>query len=284
MDNEQSAARAQVAQLQGQLSRAENMLRATTAGIGRVRKSSAARIAELEGQLKLAQDAKPKVTKPPLRAIKTRAIRPNAGLEVWYRKKLQREIEAMARSIEWWVGAAYRAQEPRIDLANDAAPADILQRVLASLRKRWGQRFDDLGEEIAEKFAQRAGDQTDAAVTAAMRAAGMRIKFQITQAQKDQLAATVNENVALIRSIPAQYLGAVEGHVMRAILAGGDLGTLTTELKKAYGITHRRAAFIARDQNSKATAYLNRSRQLSVGITQAQWVHSGGGGPNGPRM
>jgi uncharacterized protein with gpF-like domain len=219
--------------------------------------------------------------------VKLRAIRPNAGLEVWLRRRMEREIAAMDRSVRWWLGAAYRAQEDRIEaaanpkpksnVAFDAAPADILQRVLESLRRRWGSRFDELGEEIAEKFAERAGANADDAVEAAMRAAGMRVKLQVSKAQRDQLAGTVQENVSLIRSIPQQYFTSVEGSVMRSVLAGRDLGTLTTELKQAYGVTHRRASFIARDQNQKATAYFTRTRQLELGIEEAQWVHSGAG-------
>lgn len=215
--------------------------------------------------------------------MKLRSIHPNAGLEAWLRKRLEREIAAMDRSIRWWVRAAYREQYPRIEvasdsgLAQDAAPADLLQKVLAALRRRWGKRFDELGEEIAEKFAKRAGDQTDAAMTAALRAAGIRVKFQASQAQQDQLAAVVHENVSLIKSIPERYLTSVEGAVMRSIQGGRDLGTLTTELKAAYGVTHRRAAFIALDQNNKSTAFLTRTRQTELELFFAQWVHSGAG-------
>jgi uncharacterized protein with gpF-like domain len=210
--------------------------------------------------------------------VKTlRSIHPNAGLEAWYRKRLQREIAEMNKSVQWWVGAAYRKQEPAIELAADAAPADVLEKVLASLRKRWGKRFDKLGEELAEKFAKRAGATTDDAVEAAMRAAGMRVKFQASKAQRDQIAATIHDNVSLIRTIPEKYFGDVEGAVYRSVTAGRDLGGLTDELQKTYGITQRRARNIARQQNNSASASLNRTRQLDLGIEEAEWVHGGGG-------
>ena len=212
--------------------------------------------------------------------MKLRAVRPNVGLEVWYRKRLEREIAEMAKSVAWWVGAAYRAQEPRIDLAADAAPADVLEKVLASLRKRWGKRFDKLGAQIADKFAARAGATTDDAIEAAMRAAGMRVKFQASKAQRDQLAGVVQQNVSLIRSIPEQYFTSVEGAVQRSVLAGRDLATLTEELKASYGVTHRRAAFISLDQNNKSTAFLTRTRQMELNLDEAQWVHSGAGQPS----
>lgn len=235
----------------------------------------AQRISQLESQLKLAQDAKPKAASA--RPSKPKSVGPNAGLEAWYRKRLQAEIEAMNKSVRWWLGAAYRAQEPRIDLANDAAPADVLDKVLASLRKKWGKRFDDLGEEIAEKFAKRAGANTDDAVEAAMRAAGMRVKFQTTQAQRDMLAGIVQDNVALIKTIPQRYFSDVQGAVMRSVTVGRDLGALTDELEKTYGITRRRAVTISRQQNNSASAALNRMRQLDLGLEEAEWIHVGGG-------
>jgi uncharacterized protein with gpF-like domain len=209
--------------------------------------------------------------------VTIRAIGPNAGVTAWLRKRLERELEAMNASVTWWVTAAYRKQLDRIEIAEDAAPADLLAQVLAALRRKWGRRFDDLGEEIAERFAKKVGDHTDAAIEAALRAASVRVKFAPSQAQRDQMAAIVNQGVSLIKSIQAQYLTSVEGDVLRSVQAGRDIGGLTEALKKSYGVAHRRAAFIARDQNAKATSALNRTRQLSLGITQAQWVHSGAG-------
>ena len=208
---------------------------------------------------------------------KARAIGPNAGLTAWFQRRLEAEIEAMSRSVTWWTRAAYRKQYDRIDFAQDAVPADLLSRVLAALRQRWGNRFDELGTELATKFAQKASKTTDQAIEAALRAAEIRVTLQITEAQLGQVAAAVQQGVSLIRSIPEQYFTSVEGAVMRSVQAGRDLASLTQELEASYGVTHRRAAFIAKDQNNKATAALNRTRQIELGIEQAVWVHSGAG-------
>ncbi|KYF05143.1 phage head morphogenesis protein, partial [Salmonella enterica subsp. enterica serovar Typhimurium] len=77
----------------------------------------------------------------------------------------------------------------------------------------------------------------------------------------------ITENVNLIRSIPQQHLTQVETLVMQSVGRGRDLKTLTDELEKRYGITRRRAALIARDQNNKATSVMQSARQRSVGIT-----------------
>jgi SPP1 gp7 family putative phage head morphogenesis protein len=64
---------------------------------------------------------------------------------------------------------------------------------------------------------------------------------------------------------------------MRSVARGRDLSYLTDELQKRYGITRRRAALIARDQNNKATSVMQAARQQSLGITQGIWKHSHAG-------
>ncbi len=61
---------------------------------------------------------------------------------------------------------------------------------------------------------------------------------------------------------------------MRGVQTGRDMGYITDELQKRYGIRAVGRRFIARDQTEKATAAFNRARQLEVGIEQAVWVHS----------
>jgi uncharacterized protein with gpF-like domain len=204
------------------------------------------------------------------------AIHPSAAVEAEYRKRLLRLTDEMARSCAYWLRAAFRANEPEVaELASDADPADVLRRVLAELQKRWQRRFDEAAEAMADHFAKGAAERSDAALKASLRKAGFTVKFKPTAAQRDIMKATVQQNVSLIRSIPAQYLTQVEGSVMRAVQVGGDLGKLTAELQKHHGVTRRRAAFIARDQNSKANAALKRARQLELGIVEEEWRHHG---------
>lgn len=80
-----------------------------------------------------------------------------------------------------------------------------------------------------------------------------------------------------IRSIGQQYLNRVEESVWRSVNAGYDMAQLTGELRKDYGISERRAAFIARDQTNKAKAAIEKARRQELGITEAIWIHSHAG-------
>jgi uncharacterized protein with gpF-like domain len=204
-----------------------------------------------------------------------RPIHPNAGLTAAYRGKLDAIIEEMVASVSYWLSASYKANEPHI--AQDELPATALKVALRKLTRRWQKRFNAAAPKLADYFSTAVEKRSSTALKNILKDAGITVEFKMTAAQRDILHATINQNVALIKSIPQQYLTQVEGAVMRSVQTGGDLGSLAKELEQHYGSTKRRAAFIARDQNNKATAAMTRARQVELGLTEAIWVHSGAG-------
>ncbi len=208
-----------------------------------------------------------------------RAVRPNVGIEAQYREYMRRWVELMHKSIMRFVVAAYKRHEPM--MAQDAVPANELQKAIRILVRRWKRNFNEAAPELAKWFAKNANARSDRVLMKILKDAGFTVKFKMTAAQRDVLRATVHANVSLIKSIPTQYLNQVEGIVMRSVQQGMGIGPLAKELEKNYGVTRRRAALIARDQNIKATSSLNRSRQMELGITHAYWQHSHAG--NEPR-
>lgn len=204
-----------------------------------------------------------------------RPVHPNAGLEAEYRRRLTALIDEMGRSLTYWLSAAYRGNSPEI--AEDELPAETMRRAMRRLARRWQANFNDLADDLASHFAQSVGERSDASLKAALKKGGFTVEFKMTRAQRDVLNAAVHENVSLIRSIPQQHLAQVEGMVMRSVSTGRDLGQLADDLQQQLGVTKKRAALIARDQNNKVTAALARARQVEMGLTEAVWRHSGGG-------
>ncbi len=203
-------------------------------------------------------------------------VRPNAGIAALYRGRLKRLIDDMFASVVHWVRSAYRNNEPVI--AQDEMPASVLKSVIARLTRRWQQRFNAMSLKMAKHFAQSVAKRTDAQLAKILRDGGFTLgDFKLTRAQRDIINATVNQNVALIKSIPQKYLGEVEGIVMRSVQTGRDLGQLSDDLRKQLGVTKRRAALIARDQNNKATSALINARYQEIGVQEAIWVHSTAG-------
>ena len=204
-----------------------------------------------------------------------RPVRPNLGIEIAYRAKIRALIDEMHKSFDYWIKAKYRANEPLI--AQDASPAAQLRIELNRLGRQWQKRFNDAAPEMAEFFAQQSHRRSDRVLKDILKRAGWSVSMTMTPEIQEALRASVVENVALIRSIPQQYFTQIQGMVMRSVQAGRDLETLSKELRKQYGVTYRRAALIAKDQNNKSTAVIQRTRQQALGIEEGIWLHSHGG-------
>lgn len=202
---------------------------------------------------------------------------PSAGLQAAYLAKLNKLIEEMDASVQYWIRTRYKNNPPAAMAMDDILPANELKRTIAELVKRWQKSWKDAAPELARYFAMRALDRNDRNLKEILRKANWTVRFKMTPAMRDVLKATIEENVGLIKSIPEQYLKNVQGHVMRSIQAGRDMGTLAKALEKNYGVTKRRAALIARTQNNLATGAMDRARKLELGLTKSKWRHSHAG-------
>lgn len=215
-----------------------------------------------------APTAKPIVLKP---------VRPNLGVQADYQRRLDKLVDQMQKSLVYWLSAAWRANPPHATMANDASPAVDLRIAMGKLARRWTRAFDKGAKELAAHFAEKAAGNADTNLKGILDRAGFTVPFKQTPAMNDAFQAVVSENVGLIKSIASKHLSEVERLVASSVQTGRDLATLTTELEERYGLTKKRAAFIARDQNNKATSAMDRARKLSLGISKSRWRHSGGG-------
>lgn len=205
------------------------------------------------------------------------AVFPNAGIEAEYRRRLRAIIEEMNASVLYWITARWRENTPATALARDDNPAKALEREMREMSRQWGRNFNAASSKLGKWFAKAVDRRSDKALKNILKDAGISVSFKMTAPMRDVMNATVAAQVGLIKSIPAKYLVDVQGAVMRSVQTGRDLGTLTKEIEKSYGVGRRRAALIARDQNNKATASMTRVRYQEAGLTQAIWMHSGGG-------
>lgn len=212
--------------------------------------------------------------------VKTaRAIWASPAIQLAYQHALDALIATMHEELLEAIGdLAAVAIRPAV--TQDARVQDttaILERAMDRWGKRWRKRFDDAAEEIASGFARKNFRMTETQMRAQLAASGFTVKFKATRASLTAYKAAVNENVALIKSIPAEYATKVQGDVWRAVTRGSDLATLSHKLQSTYGAARKRAKLIALDQNAKAKAAIERTRRLELGITKAIWTHSSAG-------
>lgn len=208
-------------------------------------------------------------------------VRPSAAIQAAYTVKLDRLVNAMQADIMATIVPEYQAAQPLATdagaLTVDASPAMVLRAAMRRLARKWLKRFDELAPAISRWFATDVTKRSDQQLKAIFRDHQFTVRFKPTRAMNEAFQAVVGENVALIKSIPAEHLKNIEGDVMRSVQTGRDLGSLATALTQTYGVTKRRAAFIARSQNNQATAVMERARALDLGLTKARWLHSAGG-------
>lgn len=164
----------------------------------------------------------------------------------------------------------------RIAYASDAAPKQ-LQRSLEKWGAQWIKRFDLMAEKLSLDFAAKNKQATETAMKSAFSKAGFTVPFRPTRASIEAYKVVAAEQVGLIKSIPQQFLNRVQAQVWESVKRGADMKTLSTELEKSYGVTRKRAALIARDQNAKAKAVIEAVRHQELGIKQAIWMHSHAG-------
>jgi uncharacterized protein with gpF-like domain len=217
---------------------------------------------------------------------KLRAIRPNKGIEMDYRKKLTALIVRMQKEVQREILRVYRGEEAQI--ATDAVPANVLYRLIRNLRDKYQKLFNKKSLSLARWFVNNVNRYTEISLKGALEHyqsekfkrelndLGLLHNFRQTPALTNAAQSFVHENVNLIKSIPEKYFTEVEGMVMRGIRDEKPSSWVNDELAKRYGITTRRAIMIARDQNHKATEQLNRTRQLGLGVKRGMWQHATG--------
>lgn len=201
-----------------------------------------------------------------------RGVRPNLGVAAAYQRALERALTDGMNALHRETLALYAHSI----LATDSVITDLRDKMDA-IGKRWAAQLAALAPALAAHFASRAASSVDSSLASILREGGLTVNWRMTQFQREALQALIGENVALIRNLPTSHLAQVEGSVMRAAARGGDLFTLSRELREHHGVTMKRAAFIAHDQNRRATSVLDRSRCTELGITEAIWKHSRAG-------
>lgn len=95
-------------------------------------------------------------------------------------------------------------------------------------------RFDAMAQELAAYFAQSIAQRSDAALRAILKKGGMSVEWRPTPARQEVLHSTIAHNVALIRSIPANYLGQVEQALLRSVQTGRDLKQLQGDIERQF--------------------------------------------------
>jgi len=203
-----------------------------------------------------------------------RGVRPDMTNGINYNVELQRIVKSVSRDVNNVVMPVVRNLAP--EYQRDAAITldswvDVLTAALRTVRQRYeSPQFLALVADIARRFVTTANNSNRRRTE---RDLGINI-YSDSQTLQDYLAVSTADNVALIKSIPSQYLTQVESIVMANVRAGGRPSNIAKALQQQLGVTERRAKMIARDQTAKINSNLASMRIKDAGYKYFKWETS----------
>lgn len=195
--------------------------------------------------------------------------KPNASIEKKYRLALSKKIKAMNKSLRWWLISSFKKN----------SPIAKLKKEFRYLSEYWELEFKHFAKKTANKMILSVLQFSDSI----LKDKGIFKNARKSALINQTLNARINENIALIKSIPKEQILRYESVLYNAI-SDFDKEKLTAELQKikieavekrlknADKITENRIKTIARDQTKKATESLAQARAVSSGFEYYIWI------------
>jgi SPP1 gp7 family putative phage head morphogenesis protein len=190
----------------------------------------------------------------------------SSGSEIQYNQILQRLVNAVKADIdEQLVPAIMPAEYTKDEWGPD------VQAIVDQLLAKWTSAgFQALAQRLASGFVRTTLSAID---RQQKRSFGIDV-FQNSPEIVANLQAAAIQNASLIKSIPEQYIKGVANSVFTNMRVGLLPREVAKQIHDEYGVSQRRARFIARDQTAKVTGELTKQRQIDAGYEYFQWVTS----------
>lgn len=206
----------------------------------------------------------------------------NVGLQVRYQQALQRLVVPMTDETTKAVIKLFESEEfekLQKQIGMDANITSRANMVMKKLKAKFVQLFATSASSVANRMlsGMKQSSQTNLHTSLKQLSGGLSLKTSVVPpGLNDVINASVNENVALISSIPQSYLTKVTSAVMRSLTTGSGLNSLLPEIRKYSKESKRHTELMALDQTRKAYNNINKIRMQAIGIKQFVWVHSAG--------
>lgn len=205
-----------------------------------------------------------------------RAIKPSFAIERDLRKRLKAISAEINNSVAYWASATFKK-------AFDKNVSKQLAFEFNSLLEFHERKLNDIAKSIARRFSA----NIEKSVNKQFLAQGLSFDLdKRAQIIKNQINASYERNLALIKSIPAEIIENYRQSFLNSVNSF-DRNAIFKKAKEIAGISNRRAKLIARDQTHKATADYASARASSLGFEYYVWdtshderVSKGAGGHN----
>lgn len=228
-----------------------------------------------------------KPTLSPNNIAKGRRLNYNAADQAEYVRELKILVKRMVKITKREIISFFEGRTAKTFFIKQEQAAAMDESVASQARiltnhliNRLEQIFNLKAPKLAKKMVKKSARTSASALGSSLKqlSGGLTLKTNfVTAGMKEVVKATISENVSLIKSIAADYLGDVQKAVMRSITTGDGLENLVPAIEKFEGISYRKAKNIALDQTRKTFNNINKQRMQTIGVKKFEWVHSGGG-------
>lgn len=148
--------------------------------------------------------------------------------------------------------------------------------IFAKLREKLVKYTTQVSRPLATKVVQDSQKEVDAQIaehTKSIIGVDLTPFYRASDIQ-DVVDTNIAANVALIKSIPNQYVDKLEALVMNAFQTGQTNEDLAKAIAQLGQSTDSRARLIAADQMGKINGAINEQRQRSMGVETYKWLDS----------
>ncbi|MEI7341217.1 phage minor head protein [Pectobacterium brasiliense] len=209
---------------------------------------------------------------PIRRRAPIRPAKPNDDAERFYRAQLRDMVRQMAQAVDEALIPVLRR-----NYTADSYLTDILKEAIRQASERFmNTAFQRNAERLSQRVVSRAESDSSAAfVEQINRAIGIDMTaLMVNENLVDYVDASIESNIALIKSLSSDYFEDIQMQVFDGILRGDSLTTIVRNLQHSTGTAYNRAHLIARDQTAKIQADITSARQQNAGIDRFRWSTS----------
>lgn len=206
-------------------------------------------------------------------------------------KSMQREVERvdgmlelMVRDVSREVMKMFGSELAKESVAMDASIAAQTSMLMNKLSKKWEKRFAEFAKEFSVNMVNRQTKSTALDLRSSLEklSGGLTIDTStMSQRTKDIARASIDQSTSLIKSIQSDYIAEVREGLMRSIVDSSQSYSSLREsvqslLSDRYRVQKNKAKNVVLDQTRKVYQGLSDSRMRDAGVTQYEWIHTGG--------
>lgn len=162
------------------------------------------------------------------------------------------------------------AKSLRPDGVNTDSWVENLSELITSITLTMQKRTSGISTSV-EKLAQKISDWNYDEVMSVVRSVIGVDVFVREPWLSDQLRSFVDQQKYFIKNLPEEATGQIKTIAQQGLQRGLTGSDIAAEIEKRFGITRRRAEFIARDQVAKFNGGLTALRQQEMGVTKYVW-------------